>query len=148
MDWTKLSEYGVAVLALLLALGLLDLVRRKYRQSVPGERRSGMATVIECPNKIETLPTILDNIGKRLIELIRLHEEHSKVALRAVGMADTLIRQHAPVDGVEQWKIPPDAVKTIRDSQAIQVRTLDTVEKITGQNERVLRLLEKKVNGG
>ena len=107
-----------------------------------------MATVIECPNKIETLPTILDGLGERLRELIRLHEEHSKVALHAVGQANLLVKQHAAVDGVEQWKIPPDAVKTIRDSQAIQVRTLETVEKITGQNERVLRLLEKKVNGG
>jgi hypothetical protein len=108
-----LVEIGSTGALLAIIFGLIEVIRRKYRESTNGDRRRA-PTVVNCPNRIESLGTTLEEIAKQSgtqtklnMEQTRLNTEMIKLLTHSRDGIDRLVEQHAPEGGRERWKIPP-----------------------------------------
>ena len=128
MDWVKLADYGVAVLALLVVLILVDVIRRRYRESTNGDRRRD-PLVVGCPNRIEGLHSTLTALVNDSREQTKLNTEQLRILTSNKENIDHLVRAHAPVDGREWWKTTAKAERIqeeIRDGIKDLVRIAKT----------------------
>lgn len=105
-DWMKIGEYGVAILALLAVLMLVNFITKRFRESHSGNRRVSPG-VINCPNRVEGLADTLKAITKTSGEQFKLTTEAIKMIQHNGEGIDSLVGSHAPVDGREQWKNSP-----------------------------------------
>lgn len=118
----QLLQYGVAGAAMALAFAMLKVLEKAW-----DKRTSNGNGKIECPNKIHDLAAVLRNLDSTIKRSARIEEEVK------AGVA-TLVDQHKPVDGIEQWKIGPELRETFRDISRNGERAaglLDELVKIT-----------------
>ena len=147
MDWVKVGELGAVVIAMLCILVLVEVIRRRYREPDQVERMErDLAHVIECPNKVKELPAVLNALGDRLSDLVDLAREQNKTIFHSAEGVDTLVKQHAPVGGVEQWKVGSDTLKVFRDNQKSHHELLEEIKIIVTQHSRILSIIERRDN--
>lgn len=107
-----MAELGIVDLGIVGALvatifGLIEVVRRKFRESTNGDRRRA-PTVVNCPNHIEGLAATMEEWSKQSGAQTRALENIAKNVLSSKGGVDRLVEQHKPnIDGRETWKISP-----------------------------------------
>jgi hypothetical protein len=129
LDLGKLIEFGLLGVALIAIVGLVDLARRRFRQTGNGNRRR-MPLVIECPNKIQGLSSTLDSLDKSTAALRVLVVEQVKLLQHNRDGIDRLVEQHKPgPDGRENWKESARA-------DAIREESRDLLKKLVGLIER------------
>lgn len=138
IEWGKIGELGATIIALLIILQLVEVVRKKYRSTPDGDRRSE-PIIIKCPNHIEGLHSTLVALvngdrertaqGSRTIELLI----HNRQQL------DSLVKSHAPRDGREWWKTTPS-------NDAVQVEIRDGIKNMQHGINELVRLAKR--NGG
>jgi hypothetical protein len=102
-----LVEIGSTGALLAIIMGLIEIVRRKYRESTNGDRRR-VPTVVQCPNKVEGLGATLEEVARASGAQVKLNTEMIRIIQHNRDGIDRLVEQHKPtVDGRETWKIPP-----------------------------------------
>jgi len=84
------------------------------------------AIIAECPHKVEALAETMHNMETHLSRIV------DDVSLTKAGTV-TLVRQHAPTDGREQWKMSP--------------RLEAVMERVDANNERMTTLQQQTING-
>jgi hypothetical protein len=131
IDLMKLGEYGVAILALLVVIMLVDFIRKRFRESSPGNRRVE-PEVFGCPNKVEGLADTLKAITKTSGEQFKLTTEAIKIIQHNGEGIDNLVRSHAPVDGREQWKFP-SRMETIMEDMSDGIKELVVLTRKNGK---------------
>jgi hypothetical protein len=135
----KFGEIGVTALALIFGIYLVDLFRKKYRESEPGDRRTKLQ-VVGCPNKIEGMAEILDGIRRALGTLTQesaanrdIQTEQLRVLQHVSEGTDRLVEQHkAGPDGVEMWKVSPHMLKLQQESRDLLRDIVNAVERGNG----------------
>lgn len=134
MDWVKLGELGAVVLAMLTILILVEVIRRRYRESDTGERRdaSSGTLMIKCPNRVEGLSATLAAISEECRTMTALNQEQLRHLQHNREQIDGLVKAHQPVAGREWWK-------TTEKSEHIQEEIRDGIRDL-------VRLA--KANGG
>jgi hypothetical protein len=129
LDLGKLIEFGLLGVALIAIVGLVDLARRRFRQTGNGNRRM-TPLVIDCPNNIKGLSATLDSLDKSTAALRVLVVEQVKLLQHNRDGIDRLVEQHKPgPDGRENWKESARA-------DAIREESRDLLKKLVGLIER------------
>ena len=121
-DLEKLMELGLTGIALIAIVGLVDLVRRRYRSSPNGDRRK-LPIVIECPNRIEGLGATLKELAQSSRAMQVLVVEQVRILQHNSDGIDRLIEDHAPnAEGRQTWKgtkrqeeVAEESVKLLRE---------------------------------
>lgn len=117
MGQEGLAELGVAGIALVAVIMLIDFIRKRWRQSEDGDRR-GPPAVIGCPNKVEGLADTLKMISKQSGEQTKLLTAQIRVLEHNRGGIDRLVDQHKPAaDGRETWKVSPRMERLTEESR-------------------------------
>ena len=126
------AELGLVGLALVVIVMLVDVIRKRYRQSSNGDRRR-VPTVVNCPNKVEGLDATLRAVAKQSGAQTTLLNECT-VQLRHNGDGiDRLVEQHKPtLDGRETWKVSPRSERLQEESRDL-LRELVAVVKQGGR---------------
>jgi hypothetical protein len=141
IDWVKLGELGAVVVALLCVLGLIaiviEVIRKRYRESGSGERRSQV--IVDCPNHIEGLNSTLIALVEECREQTTLNTREIEVLTHNKVCLDTLVQSHAPVAGREWWK-------TSERSEMVQVEIRDGIRDMKTGITELVRIAKK--NGG
>lgn len=124
MDLGGMAELGVAGIAMIAVVVMVDLLRRKFRESEKGDRRA-QPEVIHCPNKGVGMAKTLEGILKTLEEQReesranrKLQTEQLRVLAHVCDGTDRLVEQHkAGADGVESWKVQPRMIALQEESR-------------------------------
>ena len=125
----KLGALGIALLVILM---LVDMVRKKYRESDPGDRRK-VPFVVQCPNKVEGLDATLTSIQKQsAAQTVLLAECTQELRHNGDGIS-RLVAQHAPQGGRETWKIPPRMELLQEESRDLLRELVNEVKSNNGQ---------------
>ena len=135
-DFGSITDIGLAGLALLALLAVIDYARKRYRESEPGERRKeGISPrIIGCPNKIHELPQLLIALTETAKEQARIGSLQLELLNHNRDGIDRLVEQHRPTpDGRETWKIPARM-------EQLQEESRDSLREIVS-------LLKKNGNG-
>ena len=99
MGQEGLAELGVAGIALVAIIMLIDFIRKRIGN---GKKTQ---TVLECPNKIERLDATLIALVNQSGEQTRLNTEQLKVLITNTKGIERLVDQHKPdASGREMWK--------------------------------------------
>lgn len=134
------TDTTVIVLALTCVMVVLEVLKRFIEKRL-GDKE-GQPTIVNCPNKIETLAETMRNLEK-------IATKANEMAGHAVHGVNHLVEQHAPEDGVEQWKLQPRFERMweeMKDTQAKMLTVMQTMSQqtLTAQN-RAANLLEKLI---
>ena len=111
-------DYGIVGVLLAVIMGLVEVVRRKYRESSDGDRRKPTPMIVKCPNEIEGLNATLIALVNESREQTRLNTEELKLLQHNRDGIDRLVDQHKPtLDGRETWKVSPRMEKLQEESR-------------------------------
>lgn len=130
----QLPELGAIGVAMACVLALFETIKR----FIPP--RNGNDVKLECPNKIYGLNERIRQIDSNL--------KHTFEAARtAMAGVNTLVGQHAAVDGREQWKIGPRLEAIIEATAAHQREMLESQKRMEGYMEQLVKLYKQNGNG-
>lgn len=132
-EWiAKITEVGVVGMSLVAVIMLVDFIRKRFRESNPGDRRSVSTVSLSCPNKIHELPATLSALIEATREQTRLGASQLEVLKHNREGIDRLVDQHRPSpDGRETWKIPP-RMEMLQEETRDLLRELVMVVKKNG----------------
>jgi len=123
------TEIGVATLALTVVLAAFRFLDYRLARNGNGKR----AVIVEYPHRVEALAEKMHNVEVHLSRMV------DDIAVAKAG-TETLVKQHAPTDGREQWKISPRL-------EAVMDRIDQREEKMIVVDEKILELL-LEIRGG
>lgn len=134
----KLAEASAVALALVIIFFLVDIIRKKYRETEAGDRRRERV-VVDCPNHIEGLAATLVGLSEMSRDTVVLQRKQIELLQSNSEGIKTLVASHAPVGGREWWK-------TTSKAEEIQEDIRDGVKEIQRGINELVRLA--KTNGG
>jgi len=125
----NIGETSVVVLALTIALVAIQILFRWLDSKRNG---NGKRTyIVECPNKIESLAECLHNVEVNMSRVV----EDASVCKAGVSC---LVKQHAPENGIEQWKIQPRMERLLEQTLEQQREMLDLEKSVVAGIDKLV----------
>lgn len=146
MDMTgfgNIADIGLAGLAIIALIAVIEFAKKRYRESEAGDRRSN-PTVVNCPNKIyELQPTLkeLSQVIERQAEVSKAHVEATKsygpAAQRIDAGVERLLEQVRP--GARAEKVREESRDMLKEIVSGQITSANLLRELVD--------LSKKRNG-
>jgi len=131
------GETSVVVLALTIVMIAVQIVSKWIDNRRNGNGRRSY--VVPCPNKIEGLAECLHNVEVNMSRVV----EDAAVCKAGVSC---LVKQHAPQNGIEQWKIQPRLERLLEQTLEQQREMLDLEKSVVAGIEKLV-VATMKMNG-
>jgi hypothetical protein len=123
MDFGAIAELGVTGALIVVVIMLIDFIRKRFRESDKGDRR----TPPECPiESSAAMAAIAAQSGAQT----KLLTEQTRVLQDVHSDTGRLVEQHkAGANGVEAWKVQPRMMQLQQESRDLLKELVAVVKK-------------------